>query len=183
LTLSTLLRWPQPAYFVFIVPFLCIFVMQAFYTDRRRNLILAAILFFTIPQYVHRYRLWSSHRPSLSQHDQNQLSTAITRNATLLGKPPGQVNILGDYHLWFAHPHRFVNLNRKILSRRLIENSDLILCIAPPDGGSAKPTQEVLCTELNRSDYKQAEELTLNSYHIRLLIPIHTISAKVSPSP
>jgi hypothetical protein len=171
LVLATILRWPNAVYFAFIAPFLGFFVMQVFYTDRRRNWIIAAILLFTLTQYVHRYRLWSLHNPGFSQYDEDQASTAIVRAASTIGKSPEQLNILGDYALWPAHPHLFVNLNKKTISPRTLQQADLILCLDRPFKPTAQTTQEVLCGDLNPAVYKQTGQMTLNHRQVRLLIP------------
>ena len=101
LLLSSLLRWSNPAYFAFMAPFSSFFVMQTLYEDRYRNWILGAILLFTLPQYVYRYYFWSSRDAGFSQHDENQINAAITREAALIGKPPQQLHLIGNYSLWF----------------------------------------------------------------------------------
>jgi hypothetical protein len=168
---ATLLRWPNAAYFCFIAPFTSLFVLQVFYSDRRRNWILAAILLYTLPQYAWRYKVWSSRDVALSQSQQNQVAAAITRASVLIGKPPEQLHILGDYNLWFAHPHLFVSLNRLIVTPSMLQNADLILCF--DQFFSPTSRQDIPCQNLNLNDYKQVETMSLHNNQLRLLLPIH----------
>jgi len=167
---SAILHWPQSAYFAFIAPFLGFFILQVFFTERRRNLIVAAVLLFTLPQYIHRYKLWSLQTPGFSQRDERQVDAAITRAAAKLNKPPSQLNILGDYALWFAHPHLFVNLNKRVVNPTTLHHADLILCLDQPFDPTAHITEEVLCGDLNPTDYRPIDQLTLNRRTIQLLI-------------
>jgi hypothetical protein len=166
---SSLLRWPNVNYFCLIAPFLCLFVLQVFYSDRYRNLILAAIVLFTAPQYAWRYRIWSSDHAAVSQREQREVSEAIARAAPVLGKPPEQLRVLGNYRLWFAHPHLFVNLDRLIFTPAALDNADLILCfdqhVNPPS------RMDISCPELNPADYREVESLTLRFGQVRLLRP------------
>jgi hypothetical protein len=174
LLLSTLLRWPNPAYFAFMAPFSSFFIMQALYGDRYRNWILAAILLFTLPQYVYRYHFWSSRDAGFSQYDENQINAAITREATLLGKSPQQLNLIGNYTLWFAHPDLFVDLNKAIVNNTMLGNADMLLCFDQPlDPLFTESTAEVPCGALNHIHYKQAETITLHGHVLRVLIPTH----------
>ena len=167
---ATILRWANTSYFCFIAPFLCFFILQAFYSDRYRNWILAAILFFTLPQYAWRYRIWSSRHAALSQHDQNEIGAAIARAATAIGKPPEELHLLGNYTVWFAHPHLFVNLNRLIVNPSMLHDADVILCFDEPVNPPSR--QEISCPELNSADYRQIESMALRNNQFRLLRPI-----------
>ncbi|RSL16729.1 hypothetical protein EDE15_2252 [Edaphobacter aggregans] len=173
LLLSTLLRWANPAYFVFMAPFTSFFIMQALYADRYRNWILAAILLFTLPQYAYRYRFWSSRDAGFSQYDENQINAAITREAALIGKSPQQLNLIGNYTLWFAHPDLFVNLNKDVVNNSMLSNADLLLCFDNPLDPlfTSSTTQEIPCSSLNHIHYKPAETITLHGHVLRLLIP------------
>jgi hypothetical protein len=168
-----LLSWPNVAYFAFIAPFIWFFVLQVFYTDRRRNRILAAILLFTLPQYIHRYKLWSPQLiRAFSLGEQKDLQAAIGRAAARIGKEPGELNILGDYALWFAHPHLFVNLNKEIVNPEMLRSADLLLCLDRPMNPNAVTTQEVLCSGVGAVDYKEAETITLHGRTLQLLLQI-----------
>jgi hypothetical protein len=173
LGLAMLLRWPNVAYFAFIAPFIWFFVLQVFYTDRRRNCILAAILLFTLPQYIHRYKLWSPQLiRAFSLGEQKELQAAIGRAAARIGKEPEELNIVGDYALWFAHPHLFVNLNQEIVNPEMLRSADLLLCLDQPMNPNAVTTQEVLCSGVGAVDYKEAETITLHDRTLQLLLPI-----------
>jgi len=169
---STILQWPQSAYFAFIAPFLGFFVLQVFFTESRRNLILAAILLFTLPQYIHRYKLWSRQPLSFSQRDQLQVDDAITRAAARLNKPANQLNILGDYALWYAHPNRFVSLSKRVVkpAPALLGHADLVLCLDRPLDPAARTTEEVLCGDLNRADFMTIDQFDFNHHTIQFLI-------------
>jgi hypothetical protein len=171
--LATILRWPNSAYFVFIAPFLCLFVMQAFYADKYRNWILAAILLFTLPQYAYRYKWWSLQYAALSQHDENKVNAAITRAAALVGKSPEQLNIIGNYALWFAHPHLFVNLNTGIVNQNMLRSADLLLCFDRRIDPAAHTNQEIPCADLDQIDYRLAETMSIHGRQLQLRIPTH----------
>jgi len=166
---ATLLRWPNPDYFCFLAPFLCLFILQVFYGERYRNWILAAILLFTLPQYAWRYRIWSSRHAALSQHDQNEIGAAITHAASVIGKPSEELHILGNYTVWFAHPHLFVNLNRLIVTPSMLRDADVILCFEQPVNPPSR--QDISCPELNSAGYRQIESMTVRGNQLRLLRP------------
>jgi hypothetical protein len=166
---SSLLRWPNVHYFCLIAPFLCLFVLQVFYADRYRNLILAAIVLFTVPQYAWRYRIWSSHHAAVSKGEQREVSEAIARAALVSGKPPEELRIVGNYWLWFAHPYLFVNLDRLIFTPATLDNADLVLCFDQHVNPVSR--MDISCPELNAADYREVESLTLRSGQVRLLRP------------
>lgn len=167
---STILQWPQSAYFAFIAPFLGFFVLQVFFTQSRRHLILVAILLFTIPQYIHRYRLWSRQTPGFSRRDEREVDDGIRRAAAKLNKPADQLNILGDYALWYAHPNLFVNLSKRVINPNILAHADLLLCLDHPFNPTARTTEEVLCGDLNPAAYKTIDQLTLNNHTIQFLV-------------
>jgi hypothetical protein len=164
---GALLRWPNAEYFCLIAPFLCLFVLQVFYADRYRNVILAVVVLATVPQYAWRYRIWSSQHAALSQHDQREVSAAIDRAAALVGRAPEELNIVGNYTVWFAHPHRFINLNRLIVTPAMLRGADLILCFDQPVNPPS--TQDISCSELNSSDYAEVGSMKLRAQQLHLL--------------
>jgi hypothetical protein len=89
-----------------------------------------------------------------------------------IGKEPEELNIVGDYALWFTHPHLFVNLNKAIVNQEMLGNADLLMCLDRPMNPSAVTTQEVLCRGLGAVDYREAETVTLHGRTLRLLLPI-----------
>jgi hypothetical protein len=167
---GSVLRWPNPEYFCLIAPFLCLFVLQVFYVDRYRNIILAAIVLATVPQYAWRYRTWSSRHAAVSQHEQEEVSAAIDRAAVAVGKPSEQVRVLGNYTLWFAHPHRFVNLNRLIVTKAVLRDTDLIVCFDRPVNPPS--TQDISCPELGRAEFEDAGALGVRNGWVRVLRPV-----------
>jgi hypothetical protein len=167
---GSLLRWPNSEYFCLIAPFLCLFVLQVFYVERYRNVILAVIVLFTVPQYAWRYRIWSSRHAALSQHDQREVGAAIDRAAALVGTPSEGLHIVGNYTVWFAHPRQFVNLNRLIVTPTMLRDADLILCFDQPVNPPSK--QDISCPELNPSEYGEVESMKLGAQQLRLLRPM-----------
>lgn len=174
LVLATLLRWPNPDYFCFIAPFLCLFLLQVFYVERYRGWILATILLFTLPQYIYRYKLWSRQQLSFSQNDEIEVNAAITRAASVIGKSPDQLNIVGNYALWFAHPHLFVNLHKEVVNQSVLNSADLLLCFDRPLNPAARTTQEITCGDLNPNDSKLVEAMALRGQQLELRFPRHT---------
>lgn len=167
---SAILQWAQIAYFAFIAPFLGFFVLQVFFKESRRHFILAAILLFTIPQYIHRYRLWSRQTFGFSQCDERKVDGGIGRAAAKLNKPANQLNILGDYALWYAHPHLFVSLSKRVINPNVLNHADLLLCLDQPFKPAARTTEEVLCRDLNPAAYKTIDQLVLNHRTIQFLV-------------
>jgi len=147
--------------------------MQAFYADKYRNWILAAILLFTLPQYAYRYKWSSLQYAALSQHDENKVNAAITRAAARVGKSPEQLNIIGNYALWFAHPHLFVNLNTGIVNQNMLRSADLLLCFDRRIDPAAHTNQEIPCADLDQIDYRLAETMSIHGRQLQLRIPTH----------
>jgi hypothetical protein len=162
---SCVLRWPNTNYFCVIAPFLCLFLIQVFYAERYRVLILAVIVLFTVPQYAWRYQIWSSRRAGVLQREQREVSAAIDRAAVAIGKPPEEVRILGNYTLWFAHPHRFVNLNRLIVTPSVLRDADLIVCFDRPVNPPS--TQDISCPELE--GVEEFEAMGIRNGEVRVL--------------
>jgi hypothetical protein len=167
---GSVLRWPNPEYFCLIAPFLCLFVLQIFYAERYRNVILAVIVLATVPEYAWRYRIWSSQHAAVSQHDQREVGAAIDRAAVVVGKPSEQVRVLGNYTLWFAHPHPFVNLNRLIVTPTMLRDADLIVCFDRPVNPPS--TQDISCPELARAEFEEVEALRVHNDWVRVLRPV-----------
>jgi hypothetical protein len=167
---GAVLRWPNPEYFCLIAPFLCLFVLQVFYVGRYRNVILAVIVLFTVPSYAWRYRIWPSRHAAVSQHDQREVSAAIDRAAATVGKPSEKARVLGNYTLWFAHPDRFVNLNRLIVTPTVLRDADLIVCFDRPVNPPS--TQDISCSELGRAEFEEVDALKVHDDWVRVLRPV-----------
>jgi len=175
--ISALLRWGNGSYFVFVTPFLCLFLIQAFYAERYWKWIVAAILLMTLPQYAYRFYFWSAH-PDFSQNDQHRVAEAIVHASAQIGKSPSDVMILGNFNLWYAHPDHFSNLDTRNFYRTTLHNADLLLCfdqhldpILPQN-----KTPEISCSGVANVS-KPLDTLTVNGHTLQIRVPDSTITS------
>lgn len=173
LAVSTALRWANIAYFVFAAPFLCLFVLQAFYRERYRNWILAAILLYAVPQVAYRAFFWTVRYPGLTASDQLQVRDTIARLAATAGTSPEALDIVGHFSLWYAHPGRFVSLSTNTVTPSILQSADLILCFTRPVDPIIPPASsiEIPCSQLRSIPTRQVANLTLKGHELHLLTP------------
>lgn len=173
LGVSALLRWGNSVYFSFVSPFICLFVMQALFSERYWKWIFAAILLATVPQYAYRYHYWSSRSAGFSQQDQRQIASAIDRAAAQIGKSPSQVNIVGNFNLWYAHPDHFVSLDRRIVTPAILHSADMLLCFEKPLDPILSPAEnyELPCSSLG-SFTRPIETMIIEGHKLQVRVPI-----------
>ena len=169
---SALLRWGNIPYFCFLSPFFCLFIMQALYGERYWKGIVAVILLMMLPQYAYRGYYWSTRPADLSQQDQRRVSEAIDRASALIGKPSEQVNLIGNFTLMFAHPSHFTNLDARIMTPAMIQDSDLILCFDKPLDPilAADINFEVACPRLDNTS-RMLETMALDGHELQIRAP------------
>lgn len=172
LGVSALLQWGNSVYFSFVSPFICLFIMQSLFSERYWKWIFTAILLATVPQYAYRYHYWSTRSAGFSQQDQRQVASAIDRAAAQIGKSSAQINIVGNYNLWYAHPDHFVSLDRRIITPAILHGADMLLCFDKPLDPVLSPAEnyEMPCSSLG-SFTKPVETMILHGHELQVRVP------------
>lgn len=170
--ISALLQWGNVVYFSFISPFICLFVMQAFFSDRYWKWIFAAILLATVPQYAYRYYFWATRSAGFSQQDEGRVAAAIDQASIQIGKLPSQVNIVGNYNLWYAHPKHFLNLDSRIITPTILKRADIFLCFDHPLDPllPASQNHEIPCSGIADIS-RPIETIVLHGYRLQVRVP------------
>lgn len=173
--MSVLLHWANPPYFAFLSPFVCLFILEALYSDRYFRWFLAGILVLTLPQYVYRFYYWQSRDAGFSQEDEQRVAGVLDRVAASEGKAPAQLHIVGNYNLWFAHPSNFINLDTRAVNEAMLRNADVLLCFDKPVDPILAPSQitEIPCASLNSVPSKTVAVIPLHGHQVQVRIPIH----------
>ena len=114
----------NPAYMIFLYPFLVMMALSAFQVERRWGLILVIVLGFFLSQYA--VLAYVNRGQGYRTADIREVSDAIRSIADEQKIADEKLRIYGDYGLWFAHPHNYTAASASTLST--IHDADLYLC-------------------------------------------------------
>jgi hypothetical protein len=174
---AAVLRWQNDHYFGLAMPFFAMFVAEALFSERWWRWIVAGVLVVMLPQYVYRYVVSVRKAAAFSRADERQVSAALGRASAAMDGP----EILGNVHVWFARPGRYLALDRHLLMPDVVEHPDIVLCFATKLDAVLMPAfnPELTCSELDGL-LPPAETLTV---HGRRLEVIRQAGAAVSAPP
>jgi len=136
----------NPAYMVFLYPFLVAMTLCAFRADRHPWLIAVLALLFALPQQI--YVAYLTRTGGLRTEDVARVSQAIQDAAHQLKLNDDTLRIYGDYRLWFAHPHFYSAAAEYTLP--FVQDADLYLCYdRPPQPIAFEPPTMLYCPTLS----------------------------------
>jgi hypothetical protein len=142
-----LISHTNPAYIIFVYP-LMIATLLMVVPGRRTHLLIAG--FFAamfLPQYA--ALAWLNRGQGYSAGEIRRVREEIRASAVAIGKTDADVKLLGDYGLWFAHPHEFRGNNPKFANS--LGDSDLLLCFTTVAQGASRPSA-AYCDDYLRLD-------------------------------
>ncbi|SNS23734.1 hypothetical protein SAMN05421770_101115 [Granulicella rosea] len=156
----------NPSYMIFLYPALVALALTAFRAEQRAGLAAAAIVLYTIPQYLYLFHLTQGQ--GFRARDIQTVHAAVETAAGQLGLNDRDLRIYGDYRLWFAHPQRYVAAAESTMSEA--GNANLYLCFdRPPESPELAPRQVLYCPELLRlAPLRPLTTLTVNHQLLRL---------------
>jgi hypothetical protein len=173
--ISALLGWGNVPYFCFISPFVCLFLLQVFFSEKNWKWVAAAALLYTLPAYAYRFYYWDVRHPGFTESDERELAAAIVRAAALSGKTSAQASVVGSFEAWYAHPDHFANLDKRTATDSLLGSADVIVCpekaldpvLAPKD------VDEVTCSTVRRIPSRVVEALNVRGHEMEIVVPEH----------
>jgi hypothetical protein len=167
---SAVLRWQNDHYFGLAMPFFAMFATEALFSEHRWRWISAGVLAVMLPQYVYRYAISVRQSPAFTQADERQVSEALQRVSSSMKIPTGTPQILGNVHVWFARPGRYLALDRHQLMPGAVEHPDVVLCFETKLDAVLVPAlnPELTCSELNGL-LPPAETLTVHGRRLHVI--------------
>ena len=174
ITVAFLFRHNNPAYMVFLYPFLLLAVWQVLLTNRSSAVAAAVVLLLVLPQYAilafhfNRYEGYNNQ-------DLNAVRQEIAKAEASLHVPDDQVRIYGDYGLWFSHPHNYVAAATS--TRDSLPAASVILCYSGPIQSAALTQPDLLyCPDILRmGSYQETDQISLRRHLLHVLIPAQAI--------
>jgi hypothetical protein len=119
----------NPAYMVFLYPFLLLAVWKLLATKRLSAIVTAVVALLVLPQYgILMFHI--NRHEGYDNRDIDSVKRAIITAQATMHLPNDQVRIYGDYGLWFSHPHNYVAAD--VSTRNSIAKSNVVLCYPAP---------------------------------------------------
>jgi hypothetical protein len=138
---------PNVAYMVFAYPFLVVMAMAAFQAERRPGLAMAVAAAYFLPQYG--WLAYVNRGLGYRGRDIAQVADAIGAASDQLGIPDKDLEVYGDYSLWFAHPHSYHAAASSTLPYG--QEAQLFLCYDRPLlSHGMNPGDVLYCPDLRR---------------------------------
>jgi hypothetical protein len=136
----------NPAYMIFLYPFLVGMTLIAFDADRRPWLLAACGVLFAVGQQLVLFHL--TRNEGFRAEDIATVSNAIASSERQLAIPDDSLRIYGDYRLWYAHPHFYRSSAQSTAA--LAADADLYLCFDhAPQPEVLAPVAIFYCPTLN----------------------------------
>ena len=117
---------PTVAYVVLAMPFLLWPSLEAYDRAKLLRWIPAALFLYLIAGYAYLYQ--TNMHEGFDTGDFSLVRAHIESSAQQLHISSGQLRVVGDYSLWFAHPQHY----RAIASTESLQNADIYLCFDGP---------------------------------------------------
>ena len=143
--LAVLSPHPNVIYTLFFYPLLLLLALLWF-SERHLPWIVAACVVSATAQYGYLAHL--NRGQGYRATDIAIISDMITQGEQSSGMHDADVRILGDYSLWYAHPHNFVAAGEN--NAAYAATSDLLLCYRQRPPGASQPRFMMDCDEMLR---------------------------------
>jgi hypothetical protein len=114
----------NPAYMIFLYPFLIVASLSAIQIERNWRFVVAAVLFYFLTPYA--VLAYLNRGKGYSTTDIHQVSDTIQQIARDRGVEAAKLRVYGDYSLWFAHPGNYRAASFSTADK--IQDADLYLC-------------------------------------------------------
>jgi hypothetical protein len=166
---SFVMSWPTPAYMVFFYPFALVVAGWALQTRWQNPWLLPIVVgAIMLPQYgvlavVNRHE---GFRPQ----DIAQVADAIRQSEQTVGLDDANVQIMGDYSLWFAHPDNYRAL--ATTTRPHIHAAQMFTCFdAPLRPASMVDPVITYCSELREiAGLREVKQLKVRGHQLHILV-------------
>jgi hypothetical protein len=116
------------AYQIFAIPFLLWLALEGY--ERAPGWCWVPALVFAGILFQYAYLAHVNLHEGFDAQDFAQVSRQIDLSAAILGIPPGEVHLCGDYSLWFAHPQGYKTCENTTPEK--LHASNLFLCFDGP---------------------------------------------------
>ena len=165
---ALLLPHSNVVYAIFIYPCILLLTLRLFRTDTALAMIAAGFLFYGCTQAA--IAAWANRGQGYGTQDFARIEDMIDRGEKDLHLSDDAVQILGEYSLWFAHPHHYSALSPWTGSFPL--STDLVLCYDERPPGLSR-AQMLTCRDVRkqRSNLTLLSSITLPRNRIRLFPP------------
>lgn len=165
----------NPAYMVFLYPFLLLAVWKLLPTKRLSAMVTAVILLLLLPQYcILMFHI--NRNEGYENRDIASVRRAIRNAQASMRLPDDQVRIYGDYGLWFSHPHNYVAAAGS--TRDSLGKSNIVLCYPGPIQAASLTQPGLLyCPDILRmGSYQEIDRLALRGHLLHVLIPAQAVT-------
>ena len=143
--LAILSPHPNVIYTLFFYPLLLLLALLWF-NERQLGWIMLAGVVSATAQYT--YLAYLNRGQGYRTADIAEISALIAQGEQASGLDDTNVRLLGDYSLWFAHPHNFVAGGDN--NTAYAATSDLLLCYRQRPPGASQPQAMMNCDEMLR---------------------------------
>ena len=134
---------PNVIYTLFFYPLLLLLALLWF-ADRHLPWIAAVCILSATAQYGYLAHL--NRGQGYRASDIAKVSAMIAQGEQTAGLNDAEVHLLGDYSLWYAHPHNFVAAGENNTAYAAL--SDLLLCYRQRPPGASQPLAMMDCNEM-----------------------------------
>jgi hypothetical protein len=142
---SFLMSHGNPAYMIFLYPFLIVASLSAIQIERTWKPVLAIILVYFLSQYA--VLAYLNRNRGFRTGDIRQVSDAVQQIARDRNIDDSRLRIYGDYRLWFAHPRNY--RAAALFTANNIQDADLYICFnQPPDIVGLQPQGTFYCQDI-----------------------------------
>ncbi|MDR3736249.1 MAG: hypothetical protein P4L10_12015 [Acidobacteriaceae bacterium] len=137
----------NPAYAVYAMPFFLWVALQAYDLSRKWIWVPALVFSGILLQYAYLYKI--NRHEGFGPQEFAAVGQRITESERALGIQDAQLNLCGDYSLWFAHPQNYSTCSIPVQQSKL-SNADLFLCFdAPLEAHGLSEPEYLSCSKIN----------------------------------
>lgn len=137
----------NPAYMIFLYPFLVGMALVAVQAERYPVRIVVLGLAYLLPQYA--WLAYINRGLGYRKRGIQQISTAIDAASRKIGIRESDARVYGDYGLWFAHPHLYRAATAITLP--YADEADLFVCYEQPLATNRMAAEnELYCPDLRQ---------------------------------
>jgi hypothetical protein len=160
------------AYMVFFYPFLLLAAWPLLKTTKSMLLVTGLTALYLLPQYG--VLLYINRHEGYDRQDIASVSRAISSARTSMHVSDDQVQVYGEYSLWYAHPRNYVSNGP--WTHDSVLKADVLLCYdSPIEGYGLIEPLHLYCPDIwKMGTFQQVEQLSVRGHLLHVLTPIQS---------